>query len=83
MARSNSDEAHQLEQAIKAFNPAGDTHSFSMVMSRCDMVWLSKDDARVLLDAIQYALGAMPDSKEKRVEEQLYGIVDGIQSYMS
>ena len=47
------------------------------------MVWLSKDDARVLLDAIQYALGAMPDSKAKRVEEQLYCIMDGIQSYMS
>ena len=83
MARSNSDEAHLLEEAIKAANPKGNEHGFSMVMSRCDMVWLSKDDARVLLDAIQYALGAMPDSKAKRVEEQLYCIMDGIQSYMS
>ena len=81
MARSNSDEAHLLEEAIKAFNPEGDTHTFSMVMSRCDMIWLHKQDAHILLDAIQYCLGAMPDNKEKRISELLEHIIDNIENY--
>ena len=84
MAWSNSDEAHQLEERMRAaYSSVVDLHNISMVCGRVGLTVLPHDDARQLLDAMVFAEGAAMKAKQPAVEERFEPIREQIQEYLS